>query len=135
MHLQHRPLRPASPQHPILPAIHLSLAHERRHRSHDREAGRYRRSFEVLAFSRGVFGHGGDGDVEAREAGEAAEDEEGEEERVEGGAQAEGEGADGGGDAEGDLGKESAKTRFWWHSSHAGSWGVTVRTTYRAMIV
>ncbi|KAL8954294.1 MAG: hypothetical protein Q9193_007297, partial [Seirophora villosa] len=46
---------------------------------------------------------GGDGDVEAGEAGEAAEDEEGEEEGVERGAQAEREGCGGGGDAEGDL--------------------------------
>lgn len=59
---------------------------------------------KILAFPGGVFRDGGNGDVEARKAGEAAEDEEGKEERVERGAQTEGEGADGGGDAEGDLG-------------------------------
>jgi len=116
MHLHHRPLRPAPPNHPILPAIHLPLPHQRRHRSNDRQACRYGCSFEVLAFPGGVFGEGGDGDVEAREAGEAAEDEEGEEERVDGGAQAEGEGADGGGDAEGDLWvgrRELVDARVW----------------------
>lgn len=116
MHLQQRPLRPAPPQHPILPTIHLPLRHQRCHRSHDRQARWYGRSFEVLAFPRGIFGEGGDGDVEAREAGQAAKDEEGEEERVDGGAQAEGEGADGGGDAEGDLGagvKGSVEAGVW----------------------
>ena len=66
-------------------------------RARDREA------FKVFRFPRAVLWEGGDGDVEAREAGEAAEDEEGEGKGVERGAEAEGEGGDGGGDAEGDL--------------------------------
>jgi hypothetical protein len=61
-------------------------------------------AFEVLGFAGRVFGNHGDGDVEARETGEAAEDEEGEQDVVDGGAEAEGEGCGGGADTEGDLG-------------------------------
>jgi hypothetical protein len=60
-------------------------------------------AFEVLAFARCVFGQHGDGDVEAGQTREAAENEEGEEEVVEGRADAEGEGGCGGGDTEGYL--------------------------------
>jgi hypothetical protein len=60
-------------------------------------------TFKVLRFPGCVFGYHGDGYVEARETGEAAEDEEGEEEVVERGAHAEGEGGCGGRDAEGYL--------------------------------
>lgn len=63
-----------------------------------------RGAFKVLALARGVFGQHGDCDVEAGEAGKAAEDEEGEEEVVEWGAKAEGESSGGGRDAKGYLG-------------------------------
>lgn len=60
-------------------------------------------SLEVAGFARGVLGDVGGGDVEAREAGETAEDEEGKANVVERGADADGEGDDGGSEAEGDL--------------------------------
>jgi hypothetical protein len=50
------------------------------------------RAFEVIALPGLVFGDHGDGDVEAREAGQAAEHEESEEQVVDGCAEAEGEG-------------------------------------------
>ena len=73
------------------------------HAGSDTESCGDRGALEVFGLAGCVFGEGGDGDVEAGKAGQAAEDEEGEEEGVDGGAEAEGEGADGGGDAEGDL--------------------------------
>jgi hypothetical protein len=63
--------------------------------------------------------HVGDGDVEAREAGEAAEHEEGQDEGVGRGVEAEGEGRGGGGEAEGDLWRERLVAMHnvgmsWW---------------------
>lgn len=60
-------------------------------------------TFEIFRFSGGVVGDGAGGYVEAGETEEAGEGEDGEEELVEGGAEAEGEGYGCGGDAEGDL--------------------------------
>jgi hypothetical protein len=73
------------------------------HGGREPERSRNRRAFKVLGFAGRVFGQHSDGDVEAREAGQAAEDEEGEEDVVEGRADAHGEGGSSGGDAEGDL--------------------------------
>lgn len=60
-------------------------------------------TLEVLRLASGVLGKHGDGDVEAGEAGKAAEDEEGEKKMIEGGAQTKRECSAGRGDAEGDL--------------------------------
>lgn len=79
------------------------LSHPVRHQPDNRQGGRDRRALEVLGLASRVFGDVGDGDVEAREAREAAEHEEGEDEVVEGGAEADCEGGGGGGDAEGYL--------------------------------
>lgn len=58
------------------------------------------RALEELALAGGVLGERRHGDVEAREAREAAEHEEGQAEGVDDGAQADGEGHHRGGDAE-----------------------------------
>lgn len=104
MHLQRSPLSPHAPHHAPLSRNRRPHTHAHGHSGHDAQARGDREAFKVFGFARCVFGEGGDGDVEAGEAGEPAEDEEGEEEGVEGGAEAEGEGAGGGGDAKGDLG-------------------------------
>ena len=83
--------------------MHPPLAHPVRHQSRNRQGRRDRRALEILRFASCVLGHVGDGDVEACQAREAAEDEEGEDEVVEGGAEADCEGGGGGGDAEGYL--------------------------------
>lgn len=83
-------------EHPALvhPVCH-DLHHEQRHGD--------RGALEVLGFAGCVLGHHGDGYVEARETGEAAQDEEGEQDVVDGGAEAEAEGCGCGGNAEGYL--------------------------------
>lgn len=73
------------------------------HESVEAERCGDRSALEVLRLARGVLGDDGGGDVEAREAGEAAEHEEGEADVVERCAQADGEGDDGWGEAEGYL--------------------------------
>jgi hypothetical protein len=73
------------------------------HEGGDGERGGDGGAFEVLALAGGVLGHVGNGDIEAREAREAAQHEEGEEDVVDGRAQTEREGGRGGGYAEGDL--------------------------------
>lgn len=73
------------------------------HHASQREGRGDGRALKVLRFSGCVLGEHGDGDVEAGEAEEAAEDEEGEEDVVGWRAHAEGEGGGGGGDAEGYL--------------------------------
>ncbi|KAK0986829.1 hypothetical protein LTS01_009773 [Friedmanniomyces endolithicus] len=89
------------------PQRHLPLnpppTHPERHQPHYTQTRRDWQTFEVGSFPCGIFGDIASGDVEAREAREAGEHKEGEEELVERGAEAEGEGAGGGGDAEGDL--------------------------------
>lgn len=82
--------------------------------SDNAERGRGRQTLEVLRLSAGVFGHAAGGDVEAGEAEKTAEGEEGEQEVVEGGAHANGEGCCGGGDGEGDLeGSVLVGGSFW----------------------
>lgn len=71
-----------------------------------------RGALEVLGLARLVLGEHGDGDVEASQTGEAAEGVEGQDERVERGAEADGEGEDGGGSAEGYL-WEAAVSAVW----------------------
>lgn len=90
---------PDPPYHPIT-SLHVPLTHAPCHSGHYAQARRYGRSLKVLAFSGSVFRKRGHGDVEAGEAREAAEDEEGQEERIERGAEAEREGGGGGGDTE-----------------------------------
>lgn len=70
---------------------HPALADPVGHERCDRERGGDRRALEVLALARGVLGHVGHADVEAREPGQAAEHEEREEEVVDGRAEADGE--------------------------------------------
>jgi len=94
------------PYHPTRYIIqHPSLTHTNRHPKRYRKRRGDGSSFEVLRFPRSVFGEGGYGDVKAGEAGEATEDEEGEDEGIKRSAEAERESQGGGGDAEGDLGK------------------------------
>ena len=81
------------------PAVVQPVGHE----AVERERGRDGRALEVLALARGVLGQRRDGHVEAREAREPAEDEEGQPDRVGKGAEAEREGDHGGCHAEGDL--------------------------------
>jgi hypothetical protein len=101
MKLEHGPLEPQA-QRDLLERP--ALVHPVRHDLDYPERHGDRGAFEELGFARRVLGDQGCGDVEAREAGQTAQHEEGEEEVVEGGAQAEREGCRGGGDAEGDLG-------------------------------
>ena len=91
---------PGDPLPPLDPPARETV-HER---EDEGEGGRDGEALEVLGFALGVLGDERDGGVEAREAGEAAADEAGEDEGVEGRAEAAGEGEEGGGDAEGDLG-------------------------------
>ena len=79
---------------------HPPATHTPRHARHDQQRGGYGRALEVLGLAGRVLGQRRHGNVEAREARQAAEDEEGEEQRVEWGAEAEGEGGAGGRDAE-----------------------------------
>lgn len=83
--------------------MHPPLTNPVRHQPHNRQRRRDRRALKVGRLARRILGHVGDGDVEAREAGQAAQHEEGEDEVVGGGAEADCEGGGGGGDAEGDL--------------------------------
>lgn len=100
MHRQHRPLRNNPPRHLLLhPPLPRPIPHQRC----DAQARRDRQAHEVGCFAARVFGYTLRGHVEAGEAGEPGEHEAGEEELVEGRADADGEGARGGGDAEGDL--------------------------------
>lgn len=82
---EHRVLGPG-PQRQVLqdPA----LAHPVRHQPGDSQRGRDGRAFKVLALPRGVLGYIGHRDVEARQARQAAEHKERQEEVVDGGAQA-----------------------------------------------
>lgn len=82
---------------------HPAIVHPPGHHTVHAQRGGDGRALEVLALARGVLGQGADGDVEARKAREAAEDEEGQKDGVGEGAHANGEGDHGGGDAEGDL--------------------------------
>jgi hypothetical protein len=86
---------------------HLSqrpaLGHPESHDRHEDQRHGDRYAFEILRLAGRILGHHGDGYVEARETGQAAEDEEGEQEVVERRAQTETEGSGSGSDAEGDL--------------------------------
>jgi len=84
-------------------ALDPALGNPEGHQAHDRQARGDREAFKVLGFAVGVLRHVAGGDVEAGEAREAGEYEAGEEQLVEGGAHAGGEGGDRGRDAEGDL--------------------------------
>ncbi|KAL2255067.1 hypothetical protein VTK26DRAFT_4202 [Humicola hyalothermophila] len=70
------------------------------HEGVERERRRDRRALKVLGLARGVLGYGRGGHVEAREARQAAEHEEGQAEVVDGRADADREGDGCGGDAE-----------------------------------
>lgn len=73
------------------------------HEGVEAQRGGDRGALKVLCLARRVLGDVGRGDVEAGEARQAAEDKEGEEDVVERGAQANGEGDDRRGEAKGDL--------------------------------
>lgn len=94
------------------PQAHGNLVHSPalvdpvRHDLHYAKTHRNRCALEILALSGCILGHHGDGDIESGEAREAAEDEEGEQEVVDGGAHAEAESGGGWGHAKGDeIGK------------------------------
>lgn len=98
--LQRRPRQQRTQrQLPMHPALGYPVGHQPRNRQRSRD----RRALKVGRFASRVFGDVGDGDVEAREAGQTAENEECEDEVVGGGAEADCEGGGGGGDAEGYL--------------------------------
>lgn len=92
-----------APQHPFLATNHPPLADGPRHGTHHAQTRRDGRALEIPGFPRRVLGQAGHGDVEAGEAREATEDEEGEEEAVERRAEAEGKGCGRRGYAEGNL--------------------------------
>jgi len=73
------------------------------HQSVQGERGGDGRALKVGGLARGVFGYRGRGHVESCEAGQAAEDEKGETQVVEGGTDADCEGGSGGSDTEGNL--------------------------------
>lgn len=89
MELQRGSLRPR-PQRQIVqrPALGDPVRHQRR----DRQRRRDGRAFEVLALARCVLGHVGHRDVEARQARQPAQYEEGQEQVVDGRAEPDGEG-------------------------------------------
>ena len=78
------------------------LVHPVRHDLHHAQTHRNRGALEVLALARLILRHHSNSNVEARQPSQAAEDEEGEEEVVDGGTQTQGEGGGGGAHAEGD---------------------------------
>ena len=100
MELKRRAFEPQAERHlrerPALvhPVCH-NLHHDKRHGD--------RRALEVLRFAGCVLGHHGDGHVEAREAGEAAEHEEREQDVIDGRAETEAECGGCGGDTKGYL--------------------------------
>lgn len=85
------------------------------HKGGDAERRGDRRAFEILALAAGVLGHVGHGDVEARQARKAAEHEEGEEDVIDGSAQAERKGGGGGGHTERD--QISQRIQFLAHET------------------
>ena len=100
------PPAPHNPQRYVLEDP--PLAHPGCHHGVEREGGGDGRPLEIARLAGGVLGEGGGCDVEAGETDEAAEDEAGEEDGVEVGAEAEGRCDSCGGDAEGDLWSMSA---------------------------
>ena len=92
-----------APQHPFLATNHPPLADGPRHGTHHAQTRRDGRALEIPGFPRRVLGQAGHGNVEAGEAREATEDEEGEEEAVERRAEAEGKGCGRRGYAKGNL--------------------------------
>lgn len=72
------------------------------------EGARDGESFEVLVLARVVLGHGGDGGVETGETGDAGANEDGEEDGVGGGTEADAERGHGGRHTERDLHMNSA---------------------------
>lgn len=101
MKLPRRPRTPR-PQWNILQRP--PIPHPVRHHGVFNKNGSWNRcALEVLALARGILGQHGDGNVKARKAREAAQDEEGEEDVVGGGAEAKGEGGAGGCNAKGNL--------------------------------
>lgn len=89
MHTPRPPLTNYSPRHPLR-ALMPPAPQTQRHHTHETQGRRDWEALEILRLAGSVFWEGGGGDVEAREAGQTAQEEEGEEEGVEGGAQAEG---------------------------------------------
>jgi hypothetical protein len=100
MELEHRALQPQA--HGDL-CQRPALVHPESHDLHIDQGHGNRCAFEVLGFAGCVLGDHGDGDVEACETGEAAENEEAEQDVIEGCAKTEGEGGGGRTNAEGDL--------------------------------
>ena len=74
MKLQHGALQPQAQRNLF---ERPPFVHPVRHDLHNEERHGDGRAFKVARFARRVFGHHGDGYVEARKSGEAAEDEEG----------------------------------------------------------
>lgn len=78
----------------VQPVSHYSVKSERR---------RDRGALKEFALARAVLGQDGDGNVEARESGEATEDEKSQTDRVSEGSETNGEGDHGGCNPKGDL--------------------------------
>lgn len=102
MELESRALEPgAKGQTVVDPALREPVRHDGIHAERGRNWG----ALKVLALARGVLGQDRHGHVEAREAGEATQNEKGETDRVGNGAEANGKGHHGWGDAKRDLTK------------------------------
>ncbi len=74
MHLQRTPRKPDTPRQSV---VHPPLGKPPRHERVEAERRRDGRALEVARLAGAVLGDAGRRDVEARQAGQAAEDEEG----------------------------------------------------------
>lgn len=108
MYLQ-QPLSDRSVRNRILNPV---SSHPERHESNDAQARRNGQTFKVLGFAAGVLGDVSRRDVEASQACESREDEDGQKELVEGSANADRERTRCGSDAERDLGMSGRQERF-----------------------
>lgn len=94
-------------EHPL----ELTPLHAHSHQGDENEGRGNGEAFKVLRFARRVFGDKRDCRVEAGETGDAGANEEGEEERVEGCAEAEGKGEEGWRNSERDLADVNAEDK------------------------
>lgn len=92
-----------------------ALGHPVGHKRGNRQSGGDRSTLKVFRLSSLVLGQNSHGNVEASQAGQAAEDEEGQEEVVERGANTHGERGGGGGEAEGDLRMRVKRSVYIFH--------------------
>lgn len=108
---------PYPSHHPISAPNKIPLTQAPRHGAYDAQTRGYGCSFKVFRFSRRILGQGRNCDIEASETRETAEDEEGKEEGIEWGAEAEGEGGDSRSNTEGYLFRPAENIRQYLNCS------------------